>query len=235
MQVRHIFVGIDLGDKNSVARMAVEREKSERWGFVNNRGGRARLFREVKKRAREAEAKIVMAYEASACGFVLRDEAEAEGIDCWVLAPTKMEKSVEQRKQKNDDRDADDVLEKLRGHVLAGNRLPAVWVPDRQTRDDRELVRTRLELAEKQTQLKSQVQMLLKRHGLEKPSGLGAGWTVRYEKWLEGLTECEGLGWGLRQSLSSLRRQLSWIEDEIARIEKPVEQLGTGASTQDHY
>jgi transposase len=225
MQVRHIFVGIDLGDKNSVARMAVEREKSERWGFVNNRGGRARLFREVKKRAREAEAKIVMAYEASACGFVLRDEAEAEGIDCWVLAPTKMEKSVEQRKQKNDDRDADDVLEKLRGHVLAGNRLPAVWVPDRQTRDDRELVRTRLELAEKQTQLKSQVQMLLKRHGLEKPSGLGAGWTVRYEKWLEGLTECEGLGWGLRQSLSSLRRQLSWIEDEIARIEKPVEQL----------
>jgi transposase len=225
MQVRHIFVGIDLGDKNSVARMAVERGKSERWGFVNNRGGRARLFREVKKRAREAEAKIVMAYEASACGFVLRDEAEAEGIDCWVLAPTKMEKSVEQRKQKNDDRDADDVLEKLRGHVLAGNRLPAVWVPDRQTRDDRELVRTRLELAEKQTQLKSQVQMLLKRHGLEKPSGLGAGWTVRYEKWLEGLTECEGLGWGLRQSLSSLRRQLSWIEDEIARIEKPVEQL----------
>jgi len=225
MQVRHIFVGIDLGDKNSVARMAVEREKSERWGFVNNRGGRARLFREVKKRAREAEAKIVMAYEASACGFVLRDEAEAEGIDCWVLAPTKMEKSVEQRKQKNDDRDADDVLEKLRGHVLAGNRLPAVWVPDRQTRDDRELVRTRLELAEKQTQLKSQVQMLLKRHGLEKPSGLGAGWTVRYEKWLEGLTECEGLGRGLRQSLSSLRRQLSWIEEEIARIEKSVEQL----------
>lgn len=37
MQVRHIFVGIDLGDKNSVARMAVDREKTERFGFVNNR------------------------------------------------------------------------------------------------------------------------------------------------------------------------------------------------------
>src|SRR4030095_1721922 len=121
MQVRHIFVGIDLGDKNSVARIAVEREKSERFGFVNTRSGRARLFEEVKKRAAQAgSAKIVMAYEASSCGFILSDEAQGRGIGCWVLAPTKMEKSVEQKKNKNDERDADDVLEKLRGHVLAG-------------------------------------------------------------------------------------------------------------------
>src|SRR5215470_6016402 len=127
MQVRHIFVGIDLGDKNSVARIAVDREKSERFGFVNNRQGRARLIREVKKRSEAAgNATIVMAYEASSCGYVLRDEGEGLGMKCWVLAPTKMDKSVEQRKHKNDDRDADDVLEKLRGHVLAGNRLPTV-------------------------------------------------------------------------------------------------------------
>ena len=61
MQVRHIFVGIDLGDKNSVARMAVDREKSERFGFVNNRQGRARLFREVKTKAEQlGGAEIVM-------------------------------------------------------------------------------------------------------------------------------------------------------------------------------
>ena len=66
MQVRHIFVGIDLGDKNSVARIAVDREKSERLGFMNTGAGRARLFREVKKRAGQAGgAKILMAYEAS--------------------------------------------------------------------------------------------------------------------------------------------------------------------------
>ena len=150
--VKHIFVGIDLGDKNSVARIAVDREKSERFSFINNRRGRARLFQEVKARAEQAgEARTVMAYEASSCGFVLSDEANAAGMACWVLAPTKIEKSVEGRKHKNDDRDADDVLEKLRGHVLAGNRLPSVWVPDAQTRDGRELIRNRLELVEKQT------------------------------------------------------------------------------------
>jgi len=226
MQVRHIFVGIDLGDKNSVARIAVDREKSERFGFVNNRQGRARLFREVNRRREEAGgAKAVIAYEASACGFVLCDEAEAMKIPCSVLAPTKMEKSVEQKKHKNDDRDADDIVERVRGHVLAGNRLPTVWIPDRQTRDDRELIRTRLELTEKQTQVKSQIQMTLKRHGLEKPSGSGASWTVKYRRWLEGLKESETQGWGFRQALASLLRQLGFIESEIQRLEGPIEQL----------
>jgi transposase len=226
MQVRHIFVGIDLGDKNSVARIAIDQEKSQRRAFMNNRQGRARLFEELKRQAEQAGgAKIVMAYEASGCGFVLSDEAEAMEIPCRVLAPTKMEKSVEQRKHKNDDRDADDVLEKLRGHVLAGNRLPTVWVPDQQTRQDRELIRTRLELTEKQTQVKSQIQMLLKRQGLEKPTGLGAGRRVRYRGWLNALGESEALGWGSRQALSSLLRQLNFIEGEIQRMQKPLEQL----------
>ena len=226
--VKHIFVGIDLGDKNSVARIAVGREKSERFGFVNNRAGRQRLFAEVKRRAeQEGRADIVMAYEASSCGFILSDEAKKAGISCWVLAPTKMEKSVEQRQHKNDDHDADDVLEKLRGHVLAGNRLPTVGVPDDQTRDDRELVRARLELTEKETQIKVQIQMLLKRHGREKPAGLGSGWTIGYRKWLAALAEGESFGGGGRQSLSSLLRQLKFIEEEIERMQKTVEQLAS--------
>ena len=54
MQVRHIFVGIDLGDKNSVARIAIDQEKSQRRAFMNNRQGRARLFEEVKRQAEQA-------------------------------------------------------------------------------------------------------------------------------------------------------------------------------------
>jgi transposase len=224
--VNHIFVGIDLGDKNSVARIAVNRGKAERWGFINTRRGRARLFKELRRRAAEVDqGQIVMAYEASSCGFILRDEAEAEGMGCWVLAPTKMEKSVEQRKHKNDDRDADDVVEKLRGHVLAGNRLPTVWIPDQQMRDDRELVRSRVEVVEKQTRLKTQIQMLVKRHGLEKPSGCGAGWTIRYRQWLESLSESDALGSGARTALKSLLRQLSFLEAEIEQMEKPIRQL----------
>ena len=230
MQVRHIFVGIDLGDKNSVARIAMDREKSERFGFVNSRSGRARLFREVTQRAERAGgAKIVMAYEASGCGYVLHDEGKARKLDCWVLAPTKMEKSVEQKKQKNDERDADDIVEKLRGHVLAGNRLPTVWVPDPQTRDDRELVRGRLDLTEKQTAVKTQIQTLLKRHGLEKPADVGSNWTAGHRRWLEALSASDYLGRGTRQALWSLLRQLCSIEEEIERMDEPIEQLAEEA------
>ena len=118
------------------------------------------------------------------------------------------------------------MLEKLRAYVLAGNRLPTVWVPDRQTRDDRELIRARLDLTEKQTQIKAQIQMLVKRHGVEKPSGLGSGWTKGYRGWLKALSETESpLAWGSRQALSSLLRQLQAIEAEIGSVEKPLEQL----------
>jgi len=225
---KHIFVGIDLGDKNSVARIGVDLEKSERFGFVNTKAGRARLIEEVKRRGDQAGAAVViMAYEASSCGFILRDQAQAAGVDCRVLAPTKMEKSVEQKRNKNDDRDADDVLEKLRGHVLAGNRLPTVWVPDLETRDDREVLRTRLALSERQTQVKTQIQMLLKRHGLERPSDLGSTRSKQYRQWLEGLSQWESLGWGTRQGLASLLRQLSGIEAEMENLEKLVRELGS--------
>lgn len=224
--VRHIFVGIDLGDKNSVSRIAVDREKSERLGFINTRSGRARLFREAKRRAEKAGgAEIVMVYEASACGFVLRDEAVAHGIRCEVLAPTKMEKSSEQKKHKNDDRDADDLVERIRGHVLAGNRLPVVWIPGPQIRDDRELTRLRTDLTEKTTQIKAQIQMLLKRFGQEKPANSGQSWTGPFRHWLAGLTETGPLGPGSRQALGSLLRQLKFHEEEIERMEKPIHQL----------
>jgi transposase len=224
---KHIFVGIDLGDKNSVGRLALDLEKSQRYGFINTRAGRARLLGEAKRRAEQVGAKIVMAYEASSCGFVLFDEARAAGIDCKVLAPTKMEKSVQQKKNKNDDRDADDVLEKLRAHVLAGNRLPTVWIPNSEIRDDREVVRARLAVRDRQTQVKAQIQMLLKRHGLEKPSDLGSSRSKQYRRWLESLAEMKSLGWGTRHSLASLLRQLKDIEEELGILDKLVEELAS--------
>lgn len=222
----YIFAGIDLGDKKSVARIAVNRENSERFTFINTKAGRYRLFGELKRRVAQLRkpAKIVMAYEASSCGFVLQDEAQALKMQCSVLAPTKMEKSVEQKKHKNDDRDGEDVLEKVRAHVLAGNKLPTVWVPDVATRDDRELVRCRLDVADKQTQIKAQIQMLLKRFGIEKPSSL-RGWSTFYEQWLDGLSQGEELGWGTRHSLASLLRQLRAIQAELQQLDAAIKQL----------
>ena len=222
----YIFAGIDLGDKKSVAKLATDKDSSERFVFTNSRAGRARLFAELQRRSCAAGgAKILMAYEASSCGYVLRDEASALGMVCHVLAPTKMDKSVEKKKHKNDDRDADDVLDKLRGHILAGNRLPTIWVPDMETRDDRELVRTRVECGDKLTRVKTQSQMLLKRHGVEKPADIGSSGTIGHFKWLEALSKSQSLGWSTRHSLASLVRQLKSLEEELAQLDEALGQL----------
>ena len=113
----------------------------------------------------------------------------------------------------------------VRSHVLAGTELPAVWVPDRQTRDDRETVRAREDLSQKQTVLKTQIEMLLKRSGIEKPSQLGGSRSKGYRQWLKALSEDPAWGTGLRTTLRSLIRQLEFHEREIEQLDEAIEEL----------
>src|SRR5690606_30919032 len=113
----------------------------------------------------------------SSRGFGLHDDLRKADIECFVLAPTRIARSSKHSRSKNDGRDANQLLELLRAHVLAGNDLPAVWVPDPQTRDDRELVRMRLAVGDRLTMVKNQVKSLLKRNEVRPPDVAGKGWT----------------------------------------------------------
>lgn len=223
-RLNYIFVGCDSHDKTLVTKIGINLEPAEKKTFSATRLGRKKFIQYLIERSAATGAKVVVAYEASGNGFILCDELKAAGLECHVLAPTKIERSTKQKRNKNDDRDADRLLEIMRGHYLAGNRMPAVWVPDVQTRDDRETVRTRQDLSQKQTALKTQVQMLLKRNGLEKPEGLG-NWSKPYRHWLRALTESVAAPVGMRTALASLVRQLEFLEAEIQRIDEAMQHL----------
>ncbi len=227
-----IMIGCDLHDGTMVLKTALGREEPETRWVDNTAKGRKALVAQLLDSAKAAGgARIVFAYEASGQGFGLYDQLTAAGVECYVLAPTRMARSVRQRGEKTDERDALQLLELLRAHVLAGNRLPAVWIPDRQTRDDRELVRMRLDVGEKITALKTQVQSLLKRCQLRRPKTTGKGWTTAFWKWLECalaepvLPKSCPLGRGGQAALSSLLRQLRWLEEEQARLDEEVYSL----------
>jgi len=209
-----------------VNKIALNREAAERKGFAATRAGRRRMVEYLKERSRKAGgAKVVVAYEASGNGFILCDELKVAEFECHVLAPTKIERSMKQRRNKNDDRDADRLLEILRGHYLAGNKIPSVWIPDLQTRDDREPVRGRQDLSQKQTTVKTQIQMLVKRHGIEKPDGMGSSWSRPYRRWLKALAEDAHQGWGKQKALGSLLRQLEFLESEIEQLDEAMAEL----------
>ena len=221
-----IMVACDLHDKTMVLKIARGREAAEKVTVRNTSDGRARLIEQLHERAQAAgEARVIFAYEASGQGFGLYDELTAAGFECHVLAPTKIARSTQHRQRKTDEQDAEQILQLLRGHVLAGNSLPTVWIPDIQTRDDRELVRARLDAAEKAVTIKVQIQSLLKRHRLSRPEQLKSAWTKKVSAWLQLLTQDPALGAGTRATLASLLRQWEFLEQEIERLEEDLAEL----------
>jgi transposase len=229
-----IMIGCDLHEESMILKIAEDRQTPETRNVKNTASGRAAMIQDLRRRAQAAGgARLIFAYEASGQGFGLYDQLAAAGVECHVLAPTKIARSPRGRKEKTDEKDALDLLELLRGHVLAGNRLPSVWIPDAQTRDDRELVRMRLEVSEKITALKAQVQSLLKRYQLRRGAGLGKGWTKAFRGWLrrelaEPVIACRSpLGPGGQTALASLLRQLEFLEEEEKRLDQRIGALAT--------
>ena len=218
-----IMIGCDLHSKSMLLKIGQGRSKPETLLVKNTPSGRAKMIQGLKKRAAAAGggAKILFAYEASGQGFGLYDELTDAGIECHVLAPTKIARSQRHASQKTDEKDAQQLLELLRGHVLAGNELPSVWVPDATTRDDRELIRTRLDVGEKITTIKLQIQSLLKRNHVARDKSTGKGWTLGFRHWLQHKlcrSASSPLGMNSRCALASLLHQLRFLEKEEARL-----------------
>ena len=220
-----IMVGCDLHAKTLVLKLAVDRAASELRRLPNTAAGRQRLIAELReRRAALGEARIVVAYEASGQGFGLWDELQQAGIECHVLAPTKIPRSAQHVRNKGDERDAEQLLDVLRGALLAGTKLPAVWVPDRATRDDRELMRARVDTAQKVAGLKTQIKSLLARNRLARPEAVGKGWTRLLVAWLRGLQD-EQLGPGGRAALGSLLRQWEFYMAELRQLDEAIDAL----------
>jgi len=132
--------------------------------------------------------------------------------------------STKHRRVKNDKRDAEVILNLVRGYVLAGMELPSIWVPGLHIRDDRERVRRRLDVGRRLGTTKTQIRWLLYRNGIEKPLSAGKAWSVSYQRWLAKLA-ADGLRPGTGAALASLLRQHDWLVEEKAQMQQQVEAL----------
>jgi transposase len=224
------MVAVDVHDISLVVEDAVGRGKPVKSQYTNDRAGRRRMLSHYRKRAKAARsARVVFAYEASSEGYGLYDDVTDAGFECHVLAPSLMPRSQKHRRTKTDRKDASAILEVLRAHILAGNKLPDVWIPDPRTRDDREVVRTRLDSATKRATIKTQVRFLLKRNRVRIPRHVGKSWSKAYRLWLLEAAEGKGrgkkLGDGGRIALKSYARQIEMLDKEIAFLDADIKQL----------
>ena len=115
------------------------------------------------------------------------------------------------------------LLEQVRGFVLAGNSLPTVWTPPQRVRDDREIVRARIDVADELTRVKTQVLSMLKRRGIEKPAWYHCKWGKRFAQWLRDLAKT--LDPMVAPVLESLIDRYELYRAEILRLEEAVRAL----------
>ena len=176
-----IMIGCDLHDRTMLLRYAVGTAEPQQLSYPNDASGRRRMISRLKSLAKKNGAeRVVFAYEASGLGYGLSDELNDAGIECYLLSPTLLPKTPKSAKAKTDAKDAQMLLEQVRGFVLAGNKLPVVWTPPQRLRDDRELVRGRVDIADELTRVKVQIGSMLKRYPLPIASPTRSRWSKRF-------------------------------------------------------
>ena len=183
-----IMVACDLHDKTMVLLWAEGRKVAATRTLPNTQSGQERLLAWLGDCSRQAGGgRVIFAYEASSLGFGLYDALTAAGFECWVLRRRRfLDGRTATQKDGRQRRGAD-------FGSAAGSRVGwrglAGGVDSRSgTRDNREIVRTRLGLAEKSSAVKCKIQSLLNRNHLRRPAGFGKGDETVFWAWLRGLT-----------------------------------------------
>lgn len=215
-----IMVAIDMHVKRLVCELGYGKCEPRRRTYGNDVIGHRRLLDDIAilKQEQKAEDALV-AYEASGLGYVLYDRIREAGYRCAVMAPTELLRSASGYKKKTDKKDCSYIYETMRGHLLAGNRLHGIWVPEKQLRQDREVVRARFDVGQKLARVKVQIHTLLKKFGVQKPEDLN-NWTKAFRVWLE--ETGESMGPGFRIGLETLLRQLDFLEGEQAHLRRMI-------------
>lgn len=171
------FVGLDISkDKIAVAVADSGTGSARYYGVFPNAFD---TIRKLLKRIGEP-AELYVCYEAGVTGYGLARFLTGLGIECMVVAPSRIPQ-VPGPRVKTDRKDAIMLAEKLRA-----GELVSVWVPSEADEALRDLVRARKARVEDCTRAKQRVSMFLLRHGVTKPAKMKP-WGEPYRVWLRSL------------------------------------------------
>jgi len=179
MSTNHRFIGLDVHKDTTVVVVAEAGRDGEVRQFGTISSDLHALERALTK-LRADGATLHVAYEAGPTGFVVERHLRAMGIDCLVVAPSKMPVPAGKR-QKTDRRDAE-LLARL---VRAGD-LTAINVPDEVDESIRDLGRARTDAVEDLKRAKQRLKSFLLRLGYHYKGT--ANWSEAHLRYLRSLT-----------------------------------------------
>ena len=101
-------------------------------------------------------------YESDPCGLQLDRDIRALGHDCDMIAVSSIARSIEDRRLKDDRRDAASLLDAV---AAPSGKCGAVWVSSEEAEAERGLARAYFEMVSAAKRLKLQFSGMLLRHG----------------------------------------------------------------------
>ncbi len=171
MSIHH--VGIDLHKQTSQVAVLTDAGELTQHRLPNDQATIEAFFRTVPRPAR-------IAIEATGTWWWLVDLLQDLGHDVALSHP-KQTRAIAAARLKNDRVDAERLA-----LLLRANLLPTVWIPPRDLRDARELLRHRLTLVRLRTRVKNQLWTLCARRNLQ-PMTTRSWFTVRGQRELTAL------------------------------------------------
>jgi len=217
-----IYVAMDVHLKSIVAVWQCSRGKRRVMAVEASTEGMTKLVQAV------GPGEVWAVYEASSSGLEVHERLTSQGWKVWLLAPTHLPQSTDSRKNKSDERDAHRMLDVLVAHGELGTKLPCVWIPPRKTREDREIVRRRLKLAEKLGQIKNEITGLLRIQAVRHPQEIKTRWSQKDRAWLQGVvgtlpSRVGSVLQGLLEELDFYRQQIEAMDEELRSVSEEPE------------
>lgn len=173
------FVGLDV-HKDTVQLAVAEAGRDGEIRHLGSLSSDLHALERTLAKQRAGGVELHVAYEAGPTGFVIQRHLASMGIDCIVVAPSKM--AVPQRgRQKTDRRDAE-----LLARLLRAGELTAIAVPDALDESIRDLGRTRSDAVDDLARAKQRLKSFLLRLGYHYKGT--ANWSEAHLRYLRSLT-----------------------------------------------
>lgn len=147
-------------------------------------------------------------YEAGYSGFWICEELRQYNVGCLVVNPSDVPSKDKEKRFKNDRIDSRKLARSLRSGELEG-----IYVPERESTEERSLLRVRNILVKKMTRTKNQIKALLSYYGLEPQER--TYWSRQYIENIEKITMSCLSG---KIAVSTLLDEFKRLRDKILEI-----------------
>jgi transposase len=205
-----IFIGMDV-HKNSIDIAIAEQGREGRVRHYGKIDGTLAALDKVVRKLVSKGSQLHFVYEAGPCGYQIYRHLSAQGLDCAVVAPSRIPKQSGNQ-IKNDRRDA---LMLARSH--RSGDLTAVYVPRAEDEAIRDLTRAREDAKSDERKSKQRLLAFLLRSGIRYTGG--SPWSKAHMRWLSDIKMPH------RSQQVVLQEYIDTVNQCKQRVERLTEQL----------